>query len=138
MAHVSNARVVKASKLVKSINLGPAKKYNLTKVFVDSENLDNFGDDSRVESFLAQQHTLEEVDLSSVHQIKSSINDNDALDKLCTLYVESKSTRVVRRNKNMTPTTSKLKKMYVNLWGLHDPPSQSGSTYATILISKHT
>lgn len=44
LAHVSNIQVVRASKLVKSIDLGPAKKYNLIKVFVDSEDSEDSGD----------------------------------------------------------------------------------------------
>ena len=138
LAHVSNAQVVRASKLVESIDLGPAKEYDPTEVFVDSEDSDDSGDNSRAESFLAQQHTLEEVDPGSAHQIKSSIDDNDALDKLCTPCVGSKSTRVVRRNKSITPITSKLEEVHANLWGPHDPPSQSGSTYAAILMCEHT
>lgn len=46
LAHVSNSRVVKASKLVEGINLGPAKEYDLTEVFVDLEDLDNSGNES--------------------------------------------------------------------------------------------
>ncbi len=38
----------------------------------------------------------------------------------------------------MTPTTSKLEEVHADLWGPHDPPSQSGSTYAAILICEHT
>lgn len=38
----------------------------------------------------------------------------------------------------MTPTTSKLEEVHADLWGLHDPPSQSGSAYAAILMCEHT
>ena len=138
LAHISNTRIVRASKLVEGIDLGPAKEYDPREVFVDSEDSDDSEDDSRAEPFLAQQHTLEEVDPGSAHQIKSSIDDNDALDKLCTPCVGSKSTRVVRRNKSITPITSKLEEVHANLWGPHDPPSQSGSTYAAILMCEHT
>ena len=64
LAYVSNVQVVKASKLVKGINLGPAKEYDSTKVFVDSKDSDNSEDDSRTESTFAQ-HTSEEVDPGS-------------------------------------------------------------------------
>lgn len=37
LAHASNVRVVRASKLVEGIDLGPEKEYNLAEVFVDSE-----------------------------------------------------------------------------------------------------
>lgn len=138
LAHVSNARVVRVSKLVESIDLGPAKEYDPTEVFVDSKDSDDSEDNSRAEPSLAQQHTLEEVDPGSAHQIKSSIDNNDALDKLCTPCVGSKSTRVVRRNKSMTPITSKLKEVHADLWGPHDPLCQSKSTYAAILMCEHT
>lgn len=138
LAYVSNARVIRASKLVEGIDLGLAKEYDPTEVFVDSEDSDNSGDNSRAEPSLAQQHTSEEVDPGSAHQIKSSIDDNNALDKLCTPCVGSKSTRVVKKNKSMTPTTSKFKEVHANLWGPHDPLVQSGSTYAAILICEHT
>ena len=71
-----------------------------------------------------------------VHQIITK--DSDVLDKLCTPCVGSKSTQVIQRNKSMTPTTDKLEEVYANLWGPHDPPSQSGSTYAAILMCEHT
>lgn len=45
LAHVSNARVVRASKLVDGIELGPTKEYDPTKVLVDSEELDDSEDD---------------------------------------------------------------------------------------------
>ena len=138
LAHVSNARVVKASKLVEDIDLGPAKKYDPTEVFVDSEDSDNSEDDSQAESTLVQQHTSEKVDSGSTHHIKSSIDNNNILDKLYTPCVGSKSTRVIRRNKSMTPITHKLEEVHADLWGPHDPPSQSGSTYAAILMCKHT
>lgn len=35
------------------------------------------------------------VNLDSAHQIKTSENDNNALDKLCTPCIGSKSTQVV-------------------------------------------
>lgn len=47
MAYVSNTQVVKASKLVESIDLGPTKEYNSTQIFVDSDDLNNFKDDTQ-------------------------------------------------------------------------------------------
>ena len=123
--------------MVEDIDLGPPKEYDPIEVFVDSKDLDNSEDDSRTESTLAQ-YTSEEVDPGSAQRIKSSIDNNNVLDKLCTPYVGSKSTRVVRRNKSMIPTTSKLEEVHADLWGPHDPSSQSGSIYAIILMCKHT
>lgn len=52
MTYVRNAQVVKATKLVESIDLGFTKDCNLTKVFVDLENSDNSKDNSQVKSTL--------------------------------------------------------------------------------------
>lgn len=38
----------------------------------------------------------------------------------------------------MIPITNKFEEMHADLWGLHDPLSQSDGTYAIILIYKHT
>lgn len=99
-------------------------------MFVDLKDSDN----SRNKSQIAPTSNS-----GSAQQFRADIiNDNDALDKLCTPCVGSKSTRVVRRNKSMTPTTNKLEEVHADLWGPHDPPSQFGSTYAAILICEHT
>ncbi len=66
------------------------------------------------------------------------MGDLEDLDKLCTSCMRSKSTRVVRQNKSMTAITSKLEEVHADLWGLHDPPSQSGNIYAAILMCEHT
>lgn len=68
----------------------------------------------------------------------TKIKDLDILNKLCTLYVGSKSTRVVKRNKSITATSNKLEEVHSDLWGPDDPSSQSGSTYAAILMCEHT
>ena len=78
------------------------------------------------------------MDPGFAYQIKSNINDNNVLDKFCILYVESKSTQAIRKNKNMTSTINKLKKVHVNLWGLYDFFSQSGSTYTVIFMYEYT
>lgn len=41
---------------------------------------------------------------------------------------------VVQRQKAMTPAEDKLKEVHVNLWGPHNPPSLSGSTYTSIFV----
>lgn len=88
MAHVSNIRVVRASKLVESIDLGPTEEYDLAEVFVDSEDLDNSGSDP-------QSPLEKETDSNSTRQIKANTDDNDLLDKLCTPCIGNKSTQVV-------------------------------------------
>lgn len=72
------------------------------------------------------------------HQLKADTNDSNVLDKLCTLCIRSKLTRIVRRNKSMTPTTNKLEEVHADLWGLHNLSSQSGSTYIAILIYENS
>lgn len=76
LAHVSNAQVVKTSKLVRDIDLGLTKKYNLAEVFVDLEDLDNSGDN-------LQSPLEKETDPSFAYQIKANTDNNDLLDKLC-------------------------------------------------------
>ncbi len=144
LAHASNAQVVKASKLVNGVNLSLAKDYNPAEVLVDLEDSDieDFGEDSQPES-KSTQHLIKpaNIDLGlAAHQLRTAdiANDSEVLDKLCTPCVGSKSTRIVRRNKNMCPTTSKLKQVHADLWGPNDPPSQSQSTYAVILMCEHT
>lgn len=119
--------MIKASKLTDGIDLDLAKEYNPAEVFVDSENsdADSSGDDSQPKHSVARQ-------------FKADTDNINALDKLCAPCVGSKLTRVVRRNKSMTPTTSKLEEVHADLWGPHDSPSQSGSAYAAILMCEHT
>lgn len=68
---------------------------------------------------------------------QTKIKDPDILDKLCTPYIRNKSTRVVKRNKSMTATSNKLEEIHANLWGPHDLPSQSRSTYIAILMCEY-
>ena len=56
---------------------------------MDSKNSNNSKDNSQAESILTQQHILEEIDPGYTHQIKSSIDDNNTLDKLYNPYVEN-------------------------------------------------
>ena len=139
LAHASNARVVRASKLVDGIDLGPKKEYNPVEVLIDSEesDADETGDQPQSMTNSTQPHADPS---STIRQMKAGTDkdDGDILDKLCTPCVGSKSTRVVRRDKSMTPTTNKLEEVHADLWGPHDPPSQSGSSYAAILMCEHT
>lgn len=54
LVHVSNVKIVKTSKLVEGIDLGPVKEYNLTERFVNSEDSNNSGNDFQVVPFLAK------------------------------------------------------------------------------------
>lgn len=107
MAYISNAQVVKAFKLVKNIDLGFAKEYDLTKVLIDLDNLDN----SRNNFWMKPT-----LDLNSAYYIKIDIiDDNNVLDKLYIPYVRNKLTWVVRRNKSITLIINKFEKVYVDL-----------------------
>ena len=137
LAHISNARVVRASKLVDGIDLdNNNKEYNPAEVLIDSDDSDMSELSDPDEEPLTQHPSAKATPTTVVRQIRTE--DSDVLDKLCTPCVGSKSTQVVRRNKSMTPTTDKLEEVHADLWGPHDPPSQSGSTYAAILMCEHT
>ena len=133
--------MIRVSKLVNGVNFGLAEEYNPAKIFVDSKNSDveDFGDDSQLELVPTQpilQPILNKPSLVTC-QLKADIDDSNALDRLYTLCVRSKSTRIVRKNKSITPITNKLEEVHADLWGLHNLLSQSGSTYAVILMCKH-
>lgn len=134
LAHASNARVIRASNLTDRIDLNDtsSKEYNLAKVFIDSDDSDASDSDSLQSN---KEAPTAPVPTSIVATCQA--NDPDSLDKLCTPCVGSKSTRVVRQNKSATITTNKLEKVHANLWGLHNPPSRSGSTYTAILMCEH-
>ncbi len=139
LAHVSNARVVRASKLVDGISLDQNDtKYNPAEVLIDSDDSDASDCSDQEESPIQlSAKSAAEVTPRATDQQTRTENLKD-IDKLCTPCVGSKSTRVVRRNKSMTATTSKLEEVHVDLWGPHDPPSQFGSIYAAILMCEHT
>lgn len=139
LVYVSNTQVVNAFKLVDGIDLGLAKKYGLIEVFIDSDNLEDSGDNSRMRQTSGTEDSISQKVMDPRSTLQIRINDNnDTLNKLYTPCIGSKSTRSIQKNKNMTLSTSKLKKIYVNLWGPHDPLFKSGSTYAVILMCKHT
>ena len=139
LAYASNARVVRASKLVDGIDLGPEKKYNLAKVLIDSKESDanKIGDQPQSMTNLTQTHADPS---SAIRQVKAETNKDNGniLDKLCTACVGSNSTRVVRRDKNITPITNKLEEVHADLWSPHNLPSQSKSFYTAILMCEHT
>lgn len=83
-----------ASKLVKIIDLGPAKKYDLMEVFVDLKDLGDSGDDSWIKSTLNIKHLIlgKVVDPGFRQHIKTDDNDNNIMNKLCISSIENKST----------------------------------------------
>lgn len=55
------------------------------------------------------------TDPEFTHQVKTEIDNNNVLNKLCISYVGSKLTQVIQRNKSITSTTDKLEEIYTNL-----------------------
>lgn len=131
LAYTSNARVVRTSKLTDGIELNTSNnEYNPIKVRIDFDDSDASDSDSK-DAGSVIQHLAQTI-------ASCKENDLDNLDKLCTLCVDSKSTRVVRQNKSMTVTTEKLEEVHADLWRPHDSPSRYGSIYSAILMCEHT
>lgn len=67
MAYISNAQVVKTSKLVDGINLGPTKEYDSIEVFIDLDNSKNSKDNSWIKPTPGIEHLIlqEIVELGS-------------------------------------------------------------------------
>ena len=152
LGHASNTRVIRAATLVNGINLQKAK-YDPSEVFVNSEesehdssNEDNTAKDDNVVD-KSEQNTDTAVaalifqtfatDPTLDSALETSTIDPDP-KKLCITCVASKSTRTIKRHKNMTPANDKLEEVHADFWGPHDLPSRSGNVYTTILICEHT
>lgn len=132
LVHISNVWVVIVLKLVNNIDLTLTDmEYNPAEVLIDSKD-SNMSDNKIADPQIP-------VDIDSPPMIVVfACQDNDEINKQSASYVRSKSTRVMRQNKAMTPITKKLENVYVDLWGPYNLPSQSGSVYATILMCEHT
>lgn len=147
LANISNIQIFKESKLTDGINLNTSdnKKYDLTKVLIDLDDLDisNFDrkvTDSKISivviviaTVLISQYFTNSISKITLCQESKSKN----LDKLYNLCVGNKSTQVIKQNKSITVTMSKLEEVYIDLWGPSDLPSCSGAIYIKILICKH-
>ncbi len=107
---------MRASRLVDDIVLEQeGREYDPTEVLIDSDD-----SDATLDKEKSPIQPSAETSTAIIHQ---TIENPDAIDKICTPCVGSKSTRVVRRNKSMTPTTTKLEEVHVDLWGPHNPLS---------------
>ena len=141
LAHINNARVVRASRLVNGIALiFQDTEYDPADILIDSDNSDrsDLPDSDDLTLQQTQPHKAETADATATVSQTKATDDSNILDKLCTPCVGSKSMRVIRRNKSMTATSKKLEEVHADLWGPHDLPSQSGSQYAAILMCEHT
>lgn len=142
---MSNMKVIRTSKLVNSVDISlkeydPTKvsieKYDLSKVVIDSNTSETSSNKYKPPTEITSRLGGAAIpDTNFAHQTRK---DNDRVSKLCISYVSNKMTQVIRREKSMSPTTDKLEKVYVDLWGSQNPPSQSRSVYATVLICKYT
>ena len=146
LRHTSNSMVIRILVLVDGINLQQAN-YDLSEVFVDSNKLEHNTD---------EKNKLDNQDVNPVAEIVFTfilqillINpdlypdlESLAIDldhnKLCTIWVTSKSTRTGKRHKSMTLESEKLKGVHADLWGPYNLPSRSGNMYAAILMCKNT
>lgn len=122
LAHVSNARVVKTFKLVDGIDIS-LKKYEAAKISIkeyDSSEVAMISDNSEVSSnenesladIASRPRTAAIPDTNFFSQTRG---DNNGIFKLCTLCIGSKSTRIVRWDKSMTPTIDKLEEVHADL-----------------------
>ncbi len=129
--HASNARIIRASKLLTGMGNFNNNSYDPTKVYSDSEQSvsDNNNDDEPEPAYTPDQ--------ASKASLLATPPDND-FDSLCTPCIANKQTRVILRNKSMTEVNEKLDEVHVDLWGPHYPPSLSGKTYAAILLDAKT
>lgn len=99
---------MKATKLVDGINLEQdSRKYKLVEVLINSNDSDmsdclSKGD---LPIKLPTKIVAEVIPRVVICQIRIKAFDN--LDKLCTLYVGSKSIQIVRQYKSMTAATNK-------------------------------
>lgn len=101
-----------ASKLLNGISLKQDdRKYNPAKVFIDLDNLDA-SDQEETPIQLSAKSIAEVTPKATVYQ--TMIKKLDNLDMLCTCCIESKLTRVVRRNKSMTAMIKKLEEIHAD------------------------
>ena len=131
LAYVKNARVVRASKLVDVVNLGPDnKEYDSAKVFINSDNSDNSKASANENDLPVDKawdiSLLEPVSVPTIPtrttipssdsaDLTKENSKNNLLDKLSTPCLGSKSTWVIRQNKSIMPTKNKLEVVHTDL-----------------------
>ncbi len=109
LGHASNARVIRASKLVDGFETED-KEYDPTEVFIDSDTED---DDDTLSGPI-----ISDPNAPTKHPSEFAANaseTNSGFDHICGLFVGSKSTRVVIRNKNITSTKERLEEVHADL-----------------------
>ena len=122
--HASNARIISASKLLAGMGeFGTT--YDQAEIYSDSEA-------SKPEDVDAEPESHNTLRASRITDSGSDFGE------ICEPCVESKQTRIVRRQKLMTPSEDKLEEVHLDLLGPHDPSSLTDSTYASILMCEKT
>ena len=139
-SNTSNARIIRASKLLTGMGeFGTT--YDPAEIYSDSEASEPEDVDPEPESNVesnAESNTEPNTPLRTTLRASRITDSGSDFDEICEPCVGSKQTRVVRRQKPMTPVEEKLEEVHADLWGPHDPPSLSGSTYASILVCEKT
>lgn len=89
------------------------KKYNFVKVFVKSDNSKALN--------ISDYKDLIPNNTSSTNKpiVAYQITNNNIFIKLYMLYIRSKSTQTIKRNKSITTTTNKFEKVHINLLESH-------------------
>lgn len=108
LTHISNTRIVRASKLVNSIDLNIGKEYDPIEILVDLDNLYASNVVDHKDSIFDNISIMPDV-------IAYQTTDIHIFDKLYISCIANKSTRTIRRDTNMTSTTNILAKAYVHL-----------------------
>lgn len=127
--YVSNAKVIRASKLVDGINIKIANvEYKPKKVFIDSDL-----SKTDKQPNLVNKNPTFLTDFAFLSLLANTTLAN--FDQLCGLYVKSESTRTILQ-KYIILTFNKLEEVYADLWDLNYPSSLSGKIYSAILYCK--
>lgn len=131
--HVSNARVIRASKLLTRMgDIG--KNYDFAEIYSDSKA-------SLLKKSINNPNSIDidstKTNIAIETMIKVSKITNSNFDEICKPYIENKQTRVMRRYKPITPTEEKLEEVHIDLSRPHNPPSLSTSMYVAILMCEN-
>ena len=122
MGHISNARIVKASRMLKSITVDD-----------DDTIIDNNSNSSTDGS---DNENLENKKGNESTNMAIIIKEQD-FDDLCDPYIESKHTQIIN-HKPMTLITQKLKGVHGDLWRPHNSAYFIGSQYGVLLLNEFT
>lgn len=95
---MNNIEVIRAFKLVDDINID-LKKYNPTKIFINSNSSKAFFNEN------ISQSKMTTLNIDFIYQNKEN---NCRIVNQCKLYINSKFTQVIRQTKSMTLIINKF------------------------------